>query len=363
MGPRRRRHDQDEPSFDTLEFEHVGGELIFVVDRTEWGFPYGPTRARIRRGTELEMQSAGWARAKRALRETLEREDIAVSDIGRVTKIRDGLSREVYAASVEHVDGTEQAYAVLLPTRDADADTELEQRTLREVRLVADLRRRRLPFRVPAILGGVREGRHTVLIRHFVRGVPLDLRAGRQPSVQPWAIVGEIAAAVHAIPGGEVEDITPGFATRREHALDQLAVLDGLAPAEMRAALAWARDHLPPDEPATLVHGDLLGQNILLSLDGPHHVIDWEYALRGDPAYDLAIVTRGAKRPFQIAGGLARLLDAYEAHGGRRVAPEQVRIHEIGPIALAYREAVAGRSGQTPAFELDRMRSLVRRLG
>jgi thiamine kinase-like enzyme len=28
-------------------------------------------------------------------------------------------------------------------------------------------------------------------------------------------------------------------------------------------------------------------------------VIDWEYAIRGHPAYDLAIVTRGTRRPFQ----------------------------------------------------------------
>jgi aminoglycoside phosphotransferase (APT) family kinase protein len=361
MGRRRRRQGPDEPSFDTLELEHVGGgEMMFVIDRTEAGFPYGPTLSELRRATELEERTAEWARAKRVLREALEREGVAVREIGRVTKIGDGLSREVYGASVEHADGTEQAYAVLLPTRDADA--ELEQRTLRELRLLTTLARRPFPFRVPAIVGGLREGRHTVLVRHFVPGVPLDLRAGRQPSVRPWEIVGEIAAAIHAVSASEIDDVTAGFATRREHALEELAVLDGLELAEMQLALAWARDHLPPDEPATLVHGDLLGQNILLSFDGPHHVIDWEYALRGDPAYDLAIITRGAKRPFQIAGGLARLLEAYEAHGGRRITPDEVRIHEICLIANAYRDALASRSGQTPEFERDRMRSLVRRL-
>jgi len=56
----------------------------------------------------------------------------------------------------------------------------------------------------------------------------------------------------------------------------------------------------PPDDPSVLLHGDLLGQ-ILLAMDGPHHVINWEYATRGDPAYDLAIVTRGVEQPFQIA--------------------------------------------------------------
>lgn len=332
--------------------------------------PRDPARVGRRRGRRDQdgpslserddSHGAGWARAKRVLREALEREGVGVREIGRIVKIGDGLSREVYGASVEHADGTEQAYAVLLPTRHADA--QLTERTLREVRLLSKLRQRSFPFRVPMIVGAVGEGRHTALIRHFVPGVPLDLRAGRQPAVRPWEIVAEIAAAIHAVRGSEVDDVTTGFATRRAHALDQLTVLDGLEPAEMRIALAWAREHLPPDEPAVLVHGDLLGQNILLSFDGPHHVIDWEYALCGDPAYDLAIVTRGAKQPFQIAGGLARLLEAYEAHGGRGVAPEHVRLHELCLVAHAYREALAGRNAQPPAFELDRMRSLVRRL-
>ena len=316
--------------------------------------------AENRRGVEREYEGPGWARAKRVLREVLEGAGLGVRDIGRVKKLGDGLSREVYGAGVEHSDGTEEAYAVLLPSR--DADEELSERTLREVQLLSKLRGRSFPFRVPVVVGALREGRHAALVRHFVAGIPLDLRAGRQGSVRPWEIVGEVAAALHAVPGGEVEDVTVGFATRRAHALDRLTVFAGLAPAEMRAALAWALEHLPPEEPATLVHGDLLGQNILLSFDGPHHVIDWEYALRGDPAYDLAIVTRGAKQPFQIAGGLARLLEAYEAHGGRGVTPQHVRVHELCLVALAYRDALAGQSTQPPEHVLDRMGALVRRL-
>jgi len=144
---------------------------------------------------------------------------------------------------------------------------------------------------------------------------------------------------------------------------DQLiSALAELAPAEMRDAHAWAMEHLPPAEPSALLHGDLLGQNILLSLDGPHHVIDWEYARTGDPAYDLAIVTRGAKRPFQIDRGLERLLEAYDAHGGRDVAADHVHVYELCLVAGWYRDAVSGQGGHPPAHEIDRMRSLLRRL-
>jgi aminoglycoside phosphotransferase (APT) family kinase protein len=141
-----------------------------------------------------------------------------------------------------------------------------------------------------------------------------------------------------------------------------LAVLAGLAPSELREAHAWGLEHLPPDEPSALLHGDLLGQNILLAMDGPHHVIDWEYAMRGDPAHDLAIVTRGVKQPFQIAGGLERLLEAYRAHGGVAVSADQVHLYELCLIAGWYRAAVAGDGPHSPAHELDRLRSVLRRL-
>ena len=131
---------------------------------------------------------------------------------------------------------------------------------------------------------------------------------------------------------------------------------------EMRDAHGWAMEHLPPAEPSALLHGDLLGQNILLSMDGPHHVIDWEYARRGDPAYDLAIVTRGVRRPFQIDRGLERLLEAYREHGGRDVAADHVHVYELCLVAGWYREAVSGQWAHPPAAEIDRMRSLLRRL-
>jgi aminoglycoside phosphotransferase (APT) family kinase protein len=46
-------------------------------------------------------------------------------------------------------------------------------------------------------------------------------------------------------------------------------VFEGLAPIEMRDAHARGLEHVPPDEPSVLLHGDLLGQNILLAVDAP----------------------------------------------------------------------------------------------
>lgn len=349
----------DEPVIDGDDVEWCGDQLIYVAGRTAAGFAYGAPVAEIRRDAERDARGAGWARAKRVLRELLEREVGEVHDIGWVKKIGDGLSRDIFAAEVELVDGRCEAYVVALPR--ADAEPALDERTSRELRLIARLRARSFPFRLPEMVGAFPDGDRLALVRRFARGIELDLRSGRQP-VKPWAIVGEVAAAVHAVPGADVEDIVPGAATRRAHALEAISALAELTPVEMRDAHAWALEHLPPAEPSALLHGDLLGQNILLSVDGPHHVIDWEYATTGDPAYDLAIVTRGVKQPFQIARGLERLLDAYRDHGGREIAADHVRVYELCLIAGWYRDAVSGQGPHPPAHEVDRMRSLLRRL-
>ncbi len=361
MGRRKpRRTYADEPTLDDEDLEWCGDQLIYVIDRTPAGFAFGPTVADMRRSCERDARGAGWVRAKHILHDLLEREVGEVCDIGWVKKIGDGLSRDIYAAEVELAGGTSDAYVVALPRRDADPS--LDDRTRRELRLVARLRARSFPFRLPEMIGAFPDGERIALVRRYARGIELELRAGQQGAIKPWEVVAEIAAAIHAVPAAEVADLLPGSETCARHARTALAVFDGLAPIEMRDAHAWALEHLPPDEPSVLVHGDLLGQNILLSVDGPHHVIDWEHAMRGDPAYDLAVVTRGVKQPFQIAGGLERLLAAYRDHTDTSVTVDRVRLYELCLIAGWYRAALSGEGPHPPEHELGRMRSLLKRL-
>ncbi len=126
----------------------------------------------------------------------------------------------------------------------------------------------------------------------------------------------------------------------------------------MADALGWARDHLPPPAPATLVHGDLLGQNILLGLDRPPTVIDWEFATRGDPAWDLAVVTRGVRRPFQIEHGLGKLLEAYNARSAHPILEPEVRFHEICLHLSWWADALEG----GPGLPLDQVEARLRNL-
>ena len=316
--------------------------------------------AEMRRYSERDARGAGWARAKHILRELIGRELGTVRDIGRVVKIGDGLSRDIFAAEVELATGACDSYIVALPRREAPRD--LSDRTTRELRLLTRLRAYSFPFQLPDMVGAFPDGKHLALVRRFTPGVTLDLRAGRQGAVRPWDVVAEVAAAIHRVPGEAVADLLPGASTYEMHARAAIAALDKSDSPEMRDARQWALEHLPPVHPSVLLHGDLLGQNIVLTPGASPTVIDWEYARCGDPAYEFAIVTRGVKRPFQTADGLVRLLDAYQRHGGPEVKAEHVHLHELAMIAGWYRTAMNERGPFAAAQELDRMRGLLRRL-
>lgn len=112
-----------------------------------------------------------------------------------------------------------------------------------------------------------------------------------------------------------------------------------------------------------LLHGDLLGQNIRLPLDNaPLGLIDWERARLGDPAYDLAIVTRGARRPFQIDRGLDRLLEAYVLRG-TELRKEHVHLYELCMMAGWYRDSFeADIRGHSPEVLLGNLQRHFRRV-
>lgn len=325
--------------------------MIWSAGWTEGGVPYGLTLDEWRRHTRSEAPSAGWVRARDVL-ETLIRLQSpsgAHIELGRVTCVGEGMFRRAYAAEVDVVpdaNALSTAWVALLPREDIDDDGSHASHS-RELQLLATLHaHEQLPFRVPRPLGALPGPRGTVLAREFLRGSPLDLRAGRQPAIRPWEVVATIAASLHNLEARSLAlPFESGPATRREHALRMLRTLDSLPLAEARDAAAWAAEHLPPEEPSALLHGDLLGQNILLdpSEQRPYAVIDWGCTAIGDPAYDLAIVTRGVRRPFQIDGGLDRLLETYDAVRGSRprVTREHVRLYELCLAAQWCKDATA----------------------
>jgi hypothetical protein len=126
--------------------------------------------------------------------------------------------------------------------------------------------------------------------------------------------------------GGRFRGVARRCSLRRVHAQRSLAESTGIAVPFLHISSRRDDSCRRPQH----LHGDLLGQNLQLSLDDePMRIIDWTEAQIGDPAYDLAIVTRGVRQPFQVAGGLDRLLDANNARARRPVIASEVHLYEF----------------------------------
>jgi aminoglycoside phosphotransferase (APT) family kinase protein len=284
--------------------------------------------------------------------------------VGRSTRIGRGLSRLQSAAHVELDPDPEDlsgTYVVGLPYSGSDAG--FDARAAAEKAIVERLSMLDLPFRIPRMIRQVHTPRGTATIREFVRGVELDLRAGRQASVRPWLVVGEIAAALHRVPTEGLHGRLPGSADRADFSSREIESLAmGRDHPDVARAIDWATSRRLSSGPATVIHGDLLGQNILLDPEQRPTVIDWEYCRLGDPAYDLAIITRGARRPFQVSGGLEQLLDAYRGAGGDAISPSAVHFYEVCITAGWVRDAMRSRDQALVAHAAIPLQSLLRRV-
>jgi len=351
----QRFSNESEPNHrDSKQVVECGGELYWAVDFTSAGFPIGLRLSEMEAMQEHDARegNVGWVIAKDALRQSFGPE----ADIGRVTKIGEGMAHETFAAQIElYPDerGTSGTYTVELPSRRAGVNhppmSDL-QTLLHRVSTQTDA------IRVPTVIASISTVRGMAVVRPYFDGIPMDLRAGRQPCVKPHEIIAQVASVIHAVDVAGLE--LSGHRTRRAHAEAEIATAFGLP--ELEAAEAWAHEHLPADEPASLVHGDLLGQNILLHPTQPPAVIDWEFTGLGDPAYDLAVVTRGKPKPFDMIEGFQRLLEAYSAAGGANIAPSDVRLYELCLVARWYKETVLEEGPLSASHVLGNLRNVLK---
>jgi len=284
-------------------------------------------------------------------------------EIERVHRVGEGLTRVGFAANVSTTpdpDGISGPYVILAVRRGADPG--IGGRMVRELELLEHLRSLELGFQVPRALGALWCGGHLFAVQSFIEGIPIELRAPRAGPISPWKTVAAIAAQIHRIDPQSLGSVISGPRTWCEHVEQVLPVLEGVDSAVGLAALDWARAHLPPEIPSAFLHGDLLGQNLRQPLEpGPIAVIDWERAGLGHPAYDLAIVTRGHRRPFQTEGGLQLLLEAYNAAGGARIEPVDVHLFELCLAAGWYHDALERPSSQSARHNLEIFAGILRR--
>jgi aminoglycoside phosphotransferase (APT) family kinase protein len=205
----------------------------------------------------------------------------------------------------------------------------------REAKTLRALRPFNLPFQVPELICLVNDesGETVGLIESAVDGMPLSLLVkGRDPG-EPLRIIGRVATEVHALAKPEFTHL-PRHADSQSHVMANLNALPGPLFeefAEAANARDWVLGQLPHDRASTLLHGDLLPQNMLFEAWENHQtaVLDWECAKIGDPAYDLAIVTRGIRKRLGVSGGLHQLVEFYNETAESKVSVNAVVIHEV----------------------------------
>ncbi len=260
------------------------------------------------------------------------------AEVTKVEHLGTGLSRSAWTATIVAKGRDSLEWVALVPLKSATAsdharfDTELE--------LLAALGDRSVPFRIPEPVGTFRVDPVPVVITTWCYGLAYDRRyRAFMTGEQVLQTIARTAADIHRLPV-DLPTPEPGFATARAHAeaaLDQIRALEAIEMVSNDALenmVTWAEAQLPdPDEPARFLHGDLLPQNVLVHLEDPPAVIDWEYAKTGDPASDLAIVSRGDRKLFGQEGGVGILLDAYDQHADSPVLRERHLLHELALMA------------------------------
>jgi aminoglycoside phosphotransferase (APT) family kinase protein len=292
--------------------------------------------------------------------------DVRVED--RLQANYDGLCHDNYSFSAGGQDLILRLAKRFRSLRTAQESMELLPREAETLRRLANCR---LPFPVPRLvcLTADDRGKAIGLIETCLEGAPLSRFEGGVNGRSRLEIIAGVAAAVHQLPKAEFAHL-PAHPDSASHVQADLEALSPSLFAEWPVAAAardWIMTHLA-NRPATVLHGDLLPQNLLWDFhsEGGISVIDWESARIGDPAYDLSIVTRGARQPLQESGGFARLLAVYNEATGASLPASAVQIHELlmqlrWLDEAAQAEAAGTLEGHGPEQHAQKIQSMLRR--
>lgn len=360
MKKKRRSRDVSPAEPEWVEW---GGERMLVMGYTEGGAPYGLTEEEMRDLDEIDLSRRqrrhrsdvrmNWADAKAVLRALLDSwgERPERDAIGFIRRVGEGLSSRVFATTIRRFSGREESVVVKLPAPNADSDR--DEQLMREATVLRHLAGQPLPFKIPRPIGEIEVDAGLATVQEMMDGDPFDMRHGVVET--PWDLVARVAAAIHAIEPTAIHALIGGHATRRDHAAAHASLLGELSEPEARDTEVWVREHLPPATPSSLIHGDLLDQNILHDWEnGQIAVVDWGDVMIGDPALDLAIVTRGVKKPFRDTHGRRRLLDAYNRLATTPLLLAAVHLHELIMAADWYRLACRDYGRRSPHAEEHR---------
>lgn len=343
-----------------------------------------PLQARVEETPHVRRSAqTNWSALQHAIVAALERLDRIPRPVriaGKLRRLDDGLNHQNYlfrlAREKKSPDAPACGYILRKCRHDGDRVSYKSgiTRLQNEASVLEALVSLDLGFAVPEFIcfAGAPEAARDSFIETALFGFRVDGLVKTSDKGQ-FAIdtIARIAAAIHRLPAARFRFLD-GHADSTAHvetAVNQLPLKILADAPDATRALRWIEAHAHPRRPAALLHGDLLPQNILWDWkDDQLGVIDWEYAQIGDPAYDLAIVTRGNAKLFGLSGGVKRLVDAYRQAGGIAIAPADVTVHELllvlNWLGDAMRSERNGKhEGQPPDFYCNQIRSILRRAG
>lgn len=260
---------------------------------------------------------------------------------GKLNRIAEGIWHENYWFWIRgrdlSADQANQAYFLrLLEQReDWQKGPEPRERLMREAETLKVLKMRPFASPTPAFICFVQDS-ESEIIGMIETGLP-GYSLGRLKDRSTLRLVGRVAADIHRL---EIERFPhlPSNNSRTEHVKSQLAELDEVLFAEFPLAdevRRWIAVQIPADDRTCVLHGDLLPQNLLCDWaasgqpDAQVGVVDWEMARVGDPAYDLAIVSRGDRKVLGVKDGVKVLIEDYLDFGGQPVSLANVRVYEL----------------------------------
>lgn len=150
----------------------------------------------------------------------------------------------------------------------------------------------------------------------------------------------DLLVDIHALDWRSLDFPDAGAATARERTEALIAILAVMyhdyrtQPEPILAdAIGWLREHTPANRDVTLVHGDYRTGNLVFDNDDITAILDWEFALLGDPMRDVAWVLSSSNR---VDSDLAcylippeRFVERYEARSGRQVDWPAVRYWQV----------------------------------
>jgi Ser/Thr protein kinase RdoA (MazF antagonist) len=297
---------------------------------------------------------------------------------GKLNRIAQGMWHDNYWFCIRGRDlpvaKSEQAYVLrLLDQRyDLNEEVELRERLKREVETLQVLEKGDFAHPTPNFVCFVRddESEPVGMIETALPGFSLEQHKDR-PTLR---LVCQVAANIHRLEIERFSHLTSS-SSRTEHVKSRLAECDESLFGEFPLAnevREWIIAQIPSDDRSCVLHGDLLPQNLLCEWPVARHedalvgVVDWEMARVGDPAYDLAIVSRGDRKVLGVKDGLKVMVEDYLEFGGQPISLNDVQLHELLLLLHWLEEAWRERQknatgGHGPDYYEAKLQTLFRR--